>query len=150
MHHLFGRLVTSRASGWPRLERGRPRRRKRGLTRATGALAIAMTLGTALPARAIVIDGAFSDWTDQQIIGTDAASDVGAGDVVDWLAAWAKFENSALFLSFSTRSNVDFARNAWRYSILLDTDSVTTTGYRGANGELCAWRRVSDRGRDGL
>jgi hypothetical protein len=88
--------------------------------------------GTA-PARAITIDGVFSDWTSQQIIGTDGASDVGDGDPVDWLTLWAKFENGGLYVSYTTGADIDFAQNAWRYSVFLDTDSLPATGYRGGD-----------------
>ena len=106
-----------------------------GVGTAAFALLFLSSLGMAPPARAITVDGVFSDWTSSQLIGIDAAGDVGAGDTVDFLSLWARFENSALYVSYKTQRNIDFAGNAWRYGVLLDINSVKTTGYRGAASE---------------
>jgi hypothetical protein len=98
------------------------------------AVAVSLLASAATsPAWAITINGQFSDWTSAQLIGTDAAGDAGGG-MVDYRSVWTKFENAALFISYSTQTNIDFAGNAWRYAGYLDTDSRTTTGYRGADG----------------
>ena len=78
------------------------------MIKAIVVLIVIAAVGKVLPARAITVDGVFSDWTDQQI-GIEAAGDVGAGDMVDWLTAWARFENSALYISYKTQRNIDFA-----------------------------------------
>jgi uncharacterized delta-60 repeat protein len=83
----------------------------------------------------ITIDGNFSDWSTFDIVGTDAAGDVGPNDVVDWLTLWARFENGSLMISYQTQKNIDFNNNAWRYGVFLDIDSNPTTGYRGSKSE---------------
>jgi uncharacterized delta-60 repeat protein len=83
----------------------------------------------------IAIDGNFSDWSTLDIVGTDAAGDVGPTDAVDWLTLWAKFENGNLMISYQTQNNIDFNNNAWRYGVFLDIDSNPTTGYRGSRSE---------------
>ena len=88
-------------------------------------------LAAAGSVRAITIDGAFGDWTTNQVIGMDPIYDVSVGDIVDWKQAWAIYQTNALFISYETAASVDFAANAWRYGIYLDTDSKSGTGYRG-------------------
>ena len=79
-----------------------------------------------------------------------AAGDIGAGDVVDWLTAWARFENSALYLAFRTQGNIDFAQNAWRYGVLPRYRFGLIHGLPRRRLGVCARRRVSRRGRDRL
>ncbi len=85
-------------------------------------------------ANAQTIDGNFSEWSSGEIIGTDPAANVNHTDVADWLTLWATFQNGNLLLSYQTVQNIDFNNNAWRYEVLLDTDSNPLTGYRGAAG----------------
>jgi len=85
-------------------------------------------------ANAQTIDGNFSEWSSGEIIGTDPAANVNPTDVADWLTLWATFQNGNLLLSYQTVQNIDFNNNAWRYEVLLDTDSNPLTGYRGAAG----------------
>jgi len=85
-------------------------------------------------ANAQTIDGNFSEWSSGEIIGTDPAANVNPTDVADWLTLWATFQNGNLLLSYQTVQDIDFNNNAWRYEVLLDTDSNPLTGYRGAAG----------------
>jgi len=85
-------------------------------------------------ANAQTIYGNFSEWSSGEIIGTDPAANVNPTDVADWRTLWATFQNGNLLLSYQTVQNIDFNNNAWRYEVLLDTDSNPLTGYRGAAG----------------
>ncbi|HXY50951.1 MAG TPA: delta-60 repeat domain-containing protein [Terriglobales bacterium] len=90
--------------------------------------------GAVAAGHAQTIDGNFSEWSSAEIIGTDPAANVNPTDVADWLTLWATFQNGNLLLSYQTVQNIDFNNNAWRYEVLLDTDSNPLTGYRGASG----------------
>jgi hypothetical protein len=85
-------------------------------------------------ARAVVIDGTFADWTTNQFAGLDSWGDVAPGDLVDWKSLWVVYQTNVLYISYETTGAVDFVGNAWRYGIYLDTDSNSSTGYRGPAG----------------
>lgn len=89
---------------------------------------------TLAPDAAIAIDGRFSEWTEADLIGSDATGDISAGDHVDWQNLWARSENGKLYLSYRTVSHIDFVSNAWRYAVYLDTDADKGTGYHGSDG----------------
>lgn len=97
---------------------------------------LALGLGWAMQGQAVNIDGNFSDWTTTQRIGLDAPGEVSAGDVVDWRTLWATFETNSLRLSYETQASIDFAGNAWRYGIYVDTDNQSGTGFRGGSSQF--------------
>lgn len=87
--------------------------------------------GFAYPRDRIVLDGAFSDWSGVTPIGTDLKNDVSAGDTVDWVNVRAVRQNGTLYLSYTTASPIDLARNGWRYDLLIDADNNNRTGFMG-------------------
>lgn len=87
-------------------------------------------------ALSITIDGNFDDWETVSVLGADNRGDVSTGDIVDWADFRVTDEKGVLYLSYETNSAIDFASNAWRYNIFVDTDNNPATGYKYLDGSF--------------
>lgn len=81
--------------------------------------------------KTIVIDGSKEDWKDVPILANDP-NDISANDLeIDWRKFWATHDDFYFYLAFENDSKLVLDKNAWAYSIFVDTDKDKKSGFRG-------------------
>jgi len=80
-----------------------------------------------------VIDGTLTEWRPDMQMGSDDAPEANSINSIDWHRAYAAHNNTSLFLAYTMHQPIDLN---WGYSVFIDTDTQTSTGFSGFGGEL--------------
>jgi len=86
------------------------------------------------PVRSIVLDGDLSDWTGLVPYSSDPIDISGENNTIDWRQVWMANTNDSIYLAW--QSSTPVAELSWGHAAYLDTDSTSTTGFRGFDGEF--------------
>lgn len=81
-----------------------------------------LELGTITP------DGDLSDWADVASFGLDGADLANLDAAANWQEAWMAHDDKRLYIAYQNNGPIN-VEAAWPWSIFLDTDSDTGTGY---------------------
>jgi len=78
------------------------------------------------PVTGITIDGLLSDWSSTTSFGADPADAPGSSNLLDWLSASLAHDTANFYLAYQNKGPITLN---WAYSVYVDTDSSSATGF---------------------
>ncbi len=92
-------------------------------------LRLPSTIGTVSNATdSITLDGDLNEWSEMTAFGTDPLDISGTNNQIDWQSAYMSHDASSFYIGYTEHGNSDLT---WGNQIYLDTDSDSTTGFKG-------------------
>jgi len=80
-----------------------------------------------------VVNGELTEWRSELQIGGDDSPEADPVNSIDWHQAYAAHNDDYLFLAYTTHTPIDLN---WGYSVFIDNDTDTSTGFKGFGNEL--------------
>jgi len=80
-----------------------------------------------------VIDGTLTEWRSDMQVGDDDSPEADVTNSIDWHRAYVAHNDTTLFLAYTMHQPITLN---WGYSVFIDADSNTSTGFTGFGGEL--------------
>ena len=83
----------------------------------------------------IKINGWLDEWNSLTDFGADPDDADDHVNRVDWRKAWMAHSNHSLYLAYMNGSHLNAYEFNWGFTCYIDSDSESTTGFRGASAE---------------
>lgn len=93
---------------------------------------LGQAIGTISNPGSVLIDGNISEWANLRSFGVDPQDVSGLNNNIDWREAWMGHDASNLYIAYREHNA---SQLLWGNQVYLDTDSDTSTGFKGFSGQ---------------